>query len=475
VTNILAPAYVRHELIDKKIEEQKSMEIAREALEDPCVQEVDLGYIPRKFQEVLHASMRRFNVLVCHRRFGKTVFCIMELVDRGLGCEHRNPQVAYIAPTYAQAKRVAWQYILDFTRKFPGVIVNKSELSVKLPRPHLDDHVTIWLLGADNPDSLRGIYLDWCVLDEYAQCHPMIWGEIIRPALSDRKGGAIFIGTPKGQNHFHKIFRAATDLMDDGNPNWFAQMYKASDTGVVDEEELMDARATMTEEEYAQEYECSFTAALLGSYYGRYLVELDKKGRIRDFDYDVASPVRTYWDLGISDSTSIWFVQSVGSEIRIIDYLENSGVGLEWYVKAVRDKPYIYDHAGHGIPHDGAARELGTGKSRQETLRELGLLSHVVPRQSIADGIHAARMMMQKNIWFNKTKCAKGIEALRNYQRKWDGKNSMFVDKPLHNWASNGADAFRYLSLDLDAPGERMEFRNLQKIKHNIDYNELEF
>jgi len=441
---------------------------------DESVQEVDLGYVPREFQTVLHSSLKRFNVLVCHRRFGKTVFCIMELTDRGLICDHRNPQVAYIAPTYSQAKRVAWQYILDFTRHYPGVVVNKADLSVKLPRPDRDDHVTIWLLGADNPDSLRGIYLDWAVLDEYAQCHPMVWGEIIRPALSDRKGGAIFIGTPKGQNHFHKIYRDAIQLQSDGK-NWLAKMYRASETNVVDKEELDDARATMTEEEYAQEYECSFTAALLGSYYGKYLVELEKKGSILDFHYDTSSPVLTYWDLGISDSTSIWFVQYVGREIRVIDYLENSGVGLEWYVKAVRDKPYIYDHVGHGIPHDGAARELGTGKSRQETLRELGLLSHIVRRQTIADGIHAVRMLLQKNIYIHKTNCAQGIEALRNYQRKWDGKNSIFVDKPLHNWASNAADAFRYLALDLDAPNERIDFRDLKKIKHSTDYNELEY
>jgi hypothetical protein len=295
------------------------------------------------------------------------------------------------------------------------------------------------------------------ILDEYAQCDPIIWGQVIRPALSDHKGWAIFIGTPKGQNHFHNIYEQAKRLVDTGeSKNWFATCYKASDTGIVDAEELLEAKATMSEEEYDQEYECSFTAALLGAYYGRYINEIDKKGKICDFDYDTSVAVDTYWDLGISDTTAIWFVQKVGREIHLIDYIENSGVGLDWYAKEIKSKPYVYGE--HGLPHDGAARELGTGVTRQETLQNYG--------------INAGRVMLQKDIWFHKTKCARGIEALRNYQRKYDSKNQMFVDKPLHNWASNGADAFRMLGLDLQPVQNKFNINSVPVV--NIqDYDEL--
>jgi hypothetical protein len=429
---------------------------------------VDMGYRPRPFQAVLHSKLKRFNVLVCHRRFGKTVFSIMEMIDRGFNNTLHNPQYAYIAPTYQQAKRVAWEYLKDFCKNVPGAKANESELRIDIPRPQ-GDKVRFMLLGAENPDSLRGIYLDGSILDEYAQCDPIIWGQVIRPALSDRKGWAIFIGTPKGENHFHNIYRKGEELVQQGR-DWHVAMYKASETGVVDDDELDEARATMTEEEYDQEYECSFSAALLGAYYGKYLNGLEAKGRILDFDYEPNSSVHTYWDLGISDTTAIWFVQMVGREIRVIDYYESAGVGLEHYAKVIKGKPYIYES--HGIPHDGAAKELGTGMSRQETLLNLGVRTHIIPRQSVADGINAVRVLLNKNIWFHKTNCKRGLEALKNYQRKYDSKNAMFVDKPLHNWASNGADAFRYCALDLRTPDKGFNIEGAQIIVQ--DYNELE-
>lgn len=430
---------------------------------------IDLGYRPRPLQQLLHAQLKRFNVLVCHRRFGKTVFSIMEMIDKGLNCDLKNPQYAYISPTYGQSKRVAWEYIKDFTKNIPGARANEADLRVDIPRPDRGDKIRFMLLGADNPDSLRGIYLDGVILDEYAQCDPIIWGQVIRPALSDRKGWAIFIGTPKGQNHFYNIYYQGVELAGQGR-NWFCQMYKASETGVVDEEELDEAKATMSEEEFEQEYECSFSAALLGAYYGKYLNDLEKRGRIIDFDYDPTCAVSTYWDLGISDTTAIWFIQQVGSEIRVIDYIENAGVGLEWYAKEIQNRPYVYEQ--HGIPHDGAARELGTGRSRQETLLDYGLRTHIIPRQSVADGINSVRILLKKNIWFHKTNCARGIEALKNYQRKYDSKNQMFVDKPLHNWASNGADAFRMAGLDLQLPENKFNINNYTAIVEQ-DYDEF--
>ncbi len=403
---------------------------------------VSTGYIPRELQAKLHNELNRFNVLVMHRRFGKTVFAINEMIDQGLRCARKNPQFAYIAPTYKQAKMVAWEYLIDFTKNIPGMEINKSELSVTIPRPDRGDKIKYMLLGADSPDALRGIYLDGAILDEYAQCDPIIWGQIIRPALSDRKGWAIFIGTPKGMNHFHKIYTVAQGL-----DNWYTQMYKASETGVVDAEELVDARATMSEEEYNQEYECDFTAAIMGSYYGNLLNELrdHKVPRITNVQYDPSVPVDTYWDLGIGDTTAIWFRQRIGSEYRYIDYEEHGGEGLAFYAKLVKDKPYAYGR--HVLPHDGAARELGTGRTRQETLLKLGLRTEIQKRQAVDDGIQACRNILPLS-WFDAEKCVRGLDCLSNYQREWDSKLDMFKNKPKHDWASNGADAFRISALD---------------------------
>lgn len=410
---------------------------------------VDLGYTPRPFQAVLHNKLKRFNVLVCHRRFGKTVFSIMEMIDRALRCDLKNPQFAYIAPTYGQAKRVAWEYVKDFTRNIPGAVANEADLRVDIPRPEKGDKIRFMLLGAENPDSLRGIYLDGVILDEYAQCDPTIWGQVIRPALSDRLGWAIFIGTPKGQNHFHDIFTAAQGL-----ESWYVAVHRASETGVVDHGELLEAQATMSDEEYEQEYECSFAAALIGAYYGKYMNELQKKNQITKVPWDRNALVDTYWDLGIGDSTAIWFIQLVGSEVHVIDYLELNGVGLERISAEVRGKPYAYGE--HYIPHDGAARELGTGTTRQETLRNFGIRANIVTRQAVADGINGVRLALPK-CWFDSEKCARGIAALKNYQRKWDSKNKMFMDRPLHDWSSHGADAFRQFGMIF----------NPQRIKNN--------
>jgi hypothetical protein len=350
----------------------------------------------------------------------------------------------------------------EFVAHIPNVKTNEAELRVEIPRG--DDFIRIMLLGAENPGSLRGIYLDGVVLDEYAECDPTIWGEVIRPALSDRLGWAIFIGTPKGNNHFYKIYKKAQEL-----ESWFSACYKASDTGVVPAGELKAASEEMSAEQYEQEYECDFGAALVGAYYGKEMkiAELDK--RLTEVKYDTAATVDTYWDLGIGDSTAIWFVQTIGKEFHLIDYLEHAGVGLAHYVRELKNKPYVYGE--HFIPHDGAAKELGTGKSRQETLLGLGLRARILPKWKLEDGINAVRMVLSK-CWFDSKKCDRGIEALKNYQRKWDGKNQLFQPRPLHNWASHGSDAFRYLAMGVR--DERSLFKN-KDLPRNVDgdYNEL--
>lgn len=418
------------------------------------IKEVSTGYTPRPLQAVLHNAFRRFNVVVCHRRFGKTHLALNEVIDRSFRNNLKNPQYAYIAPTYGQAKRVAWDLLKDYVKHIPGVVINEADLRVDIPRPAQGDRIRFLLLGAENPGSIRGIYLDGCVLDEYAEMNAEIFSQVVRPALSDRMGWAIFIGTPKGQNQFYDIFNFAQH----GNPekgvppqpDWFTAVYKASETGIIPQEELDAARAQMSPDEYEQEFECSFTAALVGAYYGKEMEKAETDGRILDLPYDPIMPVTTYWDLGMNDSMTVWFVQNVrGREIRIIDYEEQTGMGLPSWSKLLQDKGYVYD--AHILPHDGAVRELGTGVSRMETLQSLqrGIKVRVAKKMDLMDGINASRLLLAK-CWFDRVKCAKGIKAMKAYERAWDGKNKVFQSRPKHNWASHGADGFRTIATSLE-------------------------
>ena len=362
------------------------------------------------------------------------MLAVNKLIRSALECPLPNPRCAYVAPLYNQAKTVAWDYLKRYSAPIPNLSVNESELRVDLPTG-----ARISLYGADNPDRLRGLYLDDVILDEYADTSPRIWSEVIRPALSDRAGSATFIGTPKGRNQFWEIYDNATR-----NPAWYAALYRASETGIITPSELESARESMTEDQYAQEYECSFQAALIGAYYGKEINELESEKRICSVSRERALPVYTTWDLGMDDSTSIWFVQILGTEIRVIDYYENCGMSLDHYAKVLQDKGYVYKD--HYLPHDVAVRELGTGRSRAETLEQLGINVTIVPATSVEDGINAVRMLLPR-CWFDAEKCKQGLEALRQYQRIWDDKSRLFRHK--HDWTSHAADAFRMLAMSL--------------------------
>jgi phage terminase large subunit len=411
-----------------------------------AAKKIETGYTPRPLQDYIHANLQRFSVLVCHRRFGKTVLAVNEIVDQALRNPRLNPQYAYIAPTYGQAERIAWDMLKLYTKNIPGVEYNGTKLTCIIPRPApFNDRIKIMLLGAENPDSIRGIYLDGCVLDEFGVMHPAIWGEVVRPSLADRKGWAVFIGTPAGQNHFYDIYKLALKYKGQG---WFVAVFKASQTRVIPEEELASLRAEMSDEQWEQEMECSFTAANIGAYWGKLLGKCEKEGRITAMPHDAALQVHTFWDLGVGDTTTVWFLQQRGLELRLIDYLEMSGEGLEYYVKELKKgQRAAYDYARpHNWPHDGRARDLSTGNERSETMRTLKEPVWVHPRYDVADSIEAVRKILNR-CWFDAEKCARGIEALKAYERKWDEKNMIFTDKPNHNWASHGADSFRLLAM----------------------------
>ena len=399
--------------------------------------EVVIPYAPRAPQLQIHDAVdnSRFTVVVAHRRFGKTVAAINEAIRAAINCPLERPRIGYIAPTYSQAKRVAWDYLTHYTRPL-GATANIAELRVDF----WDRRIQLY--GSDNPDSLRGQYFDLVILDEIADQNPKIWNEIIRPALADRKGKAIFIGTPKGQNHFKELRdRAETE------PDWSLLEFRASDTGIVAKEELDAAKREMGDDKYAQEFECSFHASIEGAYYGKIINDLEAEGRLCQVKRDDLCKTYVAWDLGIGDSTAIWVAQTAGKEIRLLDYIENHGQGLDWYVRELTNRGW--HKAEHLLPHDVQVRELGTGRSRLEVIQEAGLSCTVVPRMGVDDGIQAVRRMLP-NCWFNLPDTKQGVECLRNYRREYDEKRSVFWEKPLHDWASHGSDAFRYLAVGMN-------------------------
>ncbi len=424
------------------------------------IKRVSTGYSPREFQQYIHERVKRFSVIVAHRRFGKTHLAINHILHKGLTNPLKTPQYAYIAPLFGQAKRVAWQIFKQYALNIPGAYANEAELRIDIPRPAQGDFIRILLLGADNPDNLRGIYLDGAVLDEYADMNPSVWTRVIRPTLSDRIGWAMFIGTLKGENAFYKMY-----LRGKADPEWFAELFPASRTNVIPKEELESARKEMTEDDYSQEYEC-VVASIQGAIYGKEMQAARKEGRVRRVPFQPALPVRTFWDLGINDTTAIWFMQEVHGEYHAIDYMEDSGVALPEWVKRVKNTPYSIEE--HILPHDAKARSFETGKTREETFRSLGLRVRVLPKIAIEDGIHAAKMIFAR-VYFDEEKCERGLEALSQYQRKWDEKNMIFSSAPLHNFASNGSDAFRYFALGTREE-RTMGRRNLQTVAES-EYN----
>lgn len=399
--------------------------------------ELVIPYAPRHQQLEIHAAMRdsRFGVVVAHRRLGKTVAAINHIIRQAVECRSDAPRYAYIAPTYTQAKRIAWDYLVKYTEVLEAT-KNITELRVDFWGRRIQ------LAGSDNPDSLRGQYFDGVVLDEFGDQNPRIWSEIIRPALADRRGWALFLGTPKGANHF-KTLRDRAEAEGD----WSLHEFRASQTGILNADELSAARREMGEDKYLQEFECSFTAAVEGSYYGNQLAELEEQGRMCEVSRDDLCRTVTAWDLGVGDSTAIWVAQVTGQEVRLVDFVENHGVALSWYVNWLRE--HKWHTAEHILPHDVQVRELGTGKSRREMLEDAGLSVTVAPRLSVDDGIQAVRRMLPR-CWFNMPKVRQGHDALANYRREYDDKRNVFFDKPLHNWASHASDAFRYLAVGMD-------------------------
>jgi hypothetical protein len=399
---------------------------------------VELDYRPRDVFLDFHERQERWAVIVAHRRCGKTVSCINELIYKALIENKEDGRYAYLAPYYAQAKSIAFDYLMKFSAPVRANH-NVSELWVELI-----NGARIRLFGADNADSLRGLYLDGVVLDEYADMKPSIWGAVLRPLLSDRKGWAVFIGTPKGHNQFWEVYNNATK-----DPSWYCKTLRASQTGLIPKEELEDAAKIMTQDQYLAEWECDFESAIMGAFYGKEMRQLTDQGRITDVEYDPMFKVHTAWDLGYSDDTAIWWFQVIHGEIRMLDYHSSNGQPVAFYAGIIQnreqDRGYVYGT--HYLPHDARAKTLASNRSIIEQLSDKIDISQmkIVPSLSLQDGIQATRLALMRS-WFDH-KCEDGIECLRQYQREYNEDTKSFKDKPKHDWTSHGADAFRMLSI----------------------------
>lgn len=401
--------------------------------------EIIIPYKPREAFAAYHENNKRFNLTVAHRRAGKTVARVNKLIRKAVECELPNPRFRYIAPFYVQAKDIAWLYLKHYAAPLMGLggKINESELSVVLPH----NNATIRLYGAENAERMRGVYSDGDVIDEAQGISKSFLTQIILPSLADREGWLDVSGTPKGwSNLLGELYKLAKD-----NPDWYLQVLRASETGILPKDELDRQRKLMTENEYLQEFECSFDAAIPGAVYGEWISNADHEGRITDkVKWDDKYPVYTAWDLGFDDATVIWFYQVGPNEILLIDYYEHSGEGIGHYCEYLKSKPYRYHF--HYVPHDaGHKLQAAGGRSIvEQAWQDYGVKMHVIPATSQQNGIEAARKTLPR-CWFSND-CEKGIDALRNYHFEYDDDLKIFRSKPLHDWSSHASKAFELLA-----------------------------
>lgn len=398
-------------------------------------------------------------ISIMPRRAGKDI-CAFNLMIRA--ALRKVGVYFYVFPTYSQARKVIWDSITNDSMRFLSFIpdelierTNSQEMKIWLINGSL-----IQLVGSDNYDGLVGTNPKGCVFSEYALQDPRAY-QFIRPILTANDGWALFITTPRGKNHAFELFQIASN-----SPDWFAYKLTIDDTQHIPYSEIEKEKAEgiMSEDLILQEYYCSWDMGVEGAYYSKYLDRMRVKGQIGIVPHENGFKVNTAWDLGVRDSTSIIFFENVGQTVRIIDYYENSKVGLEHYVNVLNQKAqsegYVYGK--HIAPHDIAVKEFGTGMTRLEKARQLGIKFIVAPNISIEDGIEAVRSTLGK-VWIDERNCSQLVKALENYRQEYDAKRKVYKPQPLHNFASHAADAMRYLCVSLPKTRDGLSAEELDK------------
>ena len=402
--------------------------------------DIVIPYYPREHFLPFHNSTKRWVVTVAHRRAGKSVAQANQLIRAAIQNTRQFPvpKYAYIGPSFAQTKDLIWGYMQQYCSPLPGTRFIESELTVVLPNAA---RISLYG-GAQAYERIRGLYLDGCVLDEYPLLNPEAFHSVVRPALADYGGFGVLSGTPKGRDHFFDVFENAKRNLE----TWDVFVIPVTETDALPPDEVEEMKLQMTDNQFAREMLCSFEAPVEGAYYGDLVNDLEMRGQVTKVPYDRAAGVVTAWDLGMHDNTSIWFAQRVGREVHIIDFLQDSGKGLDWYVKQLQLRGYQY--LGHIFPHDVKAREMGTGRSRYEVLEQLGVEVTVCRDHKIDDGIAAVRSFLP-GCWFDLS-AEPGLIALKSYHAAPAINLSTMHARPLHDWSSHAADAFRYLAVGFD-------------------------
>jgi hypothetical protein len=400
-------------------------------------QSIVLPFSPREWQKKLLDDPAPRIVAVVHRRAGKSTALLWRGLRHAIVCKKPLPRSVHILPYAVQWGRTGlWDQLVSAAESIPGCEVRKAAMSVKLPNGG-----TFVCGGADNQDTWRGGYADHVTIDEADDCPPSMVPLVVEPMLADRDGVLVRSGTPKGRG----VLQAAYDRAR-VTPGHSSYLLDYTKTKALSDSAIERLKMEMTEEEFASELCCSFEAPNSGSYYGKLMQAAEDEGRIGNVPHEPTLRVWTSWDLGIDDSTAIWFVQTLRSgEWRVIDYIEGSGEALEYYVRLLQARGYAYER--HLLPHDAEVRELGSGRSRTETLHGLGVKpTRIVRQHNVADGIQAVRAVLPR-CWFDAGRCALGIRALRNYRREWNENAQTWRSNPVHDHASHGADSMRYMAL----------------------------
>lgn len=360
------------------------------------------------------------------------------MIEKASYNTRKNPQYGYFAPLYTQAKQIAWKYLKDYAAPFKPKI---SESGLFIELPHNNSRITLY--GADNPDSFRGLYFDGVVLDEYGNMRPSVWSEVLLPTLLDRRGWAVFMGTPNGPNHFRDLYE-----LRKRNDSWYVAILPYQFTHVLTDEDIASIRELMTDDEFAQEMECSFSASTRGAYFSKEISLAETSGRITpELQFD-DSPLHFSLDLGIRDDTSGWAWQERPDGYAMQLTFSDNNQPISRYVDIVNAACSTYNvpRGTIWLPHDARARSLQTGRSLVEQMVDLGAYPEIVPQMGLNDGISAARLIFN-DIWFHEERCNDGIRALKSYHRKFDEDKKSYQDAPVHDWSSHYADAFRGFAL----------------------------
>lgn len=406
-------------------------------------------YVPRPYQiPVLTAIDRGTKGLpggvlraaaVWHRRSGKDLTFSNFMFKK---MEERIGSYYYLFPTYTQGEKILWRGMdktgFRFMDHYPQSLrkrTDNTDMIIESKRGSI-----FQIIGTDKIDRVVGTNPVGIVFSEWSLQNPMAW-DFMRPILAENGGWAIFDYTPRGENHGYDTYKYAQAHPE----SWFADLLTVDNTGAISREVLDQERKEIiakygNDALYQQEYYCNFKVPIVGAYYAAQIMKAIQDGRITKVPWEANIPVDTWWDLGIDDSMTIWFSQTVGKEIRFIDYHEYAGEGMGYYIKMLKEKPYVYGT--HTAPHDITVRELTSGKSRRDTAKSLGIDFEIAERGSIEDGIDAVRMIFSR-CWFDEERCRVGLNALKSYHKGYDEVNKVFRPKPVHDWSSHGSDAFR--------------------------------